>query len=74
MKRKLLISIFVALWSVTGCGLVEFGLSDISGWDFSACGESFDSFGVCFEVFSDNEEKILGGQTLVETLLGGVAP
>lgn len=72
MKRKVLISIFVALWSVTGCGLVEFGLSDISGWDFSTCGESFDSFGVCSDLFFDNEEQILGGQTLIETILDSV--
>jgi len=74
MRRKLLVLIFVGLWNITGCGLVELGLSDISGWDFSACGESFDSFGVCSEVFFDNEENILGGQTLLDTVLGAVSP
>lgn len=66
MKR----SIFAALTlgmalSITGCLL-----SDIAGWDLSTCAGS--GLSTCTDLFFDNQEKILGGKTLIETLLGGV--
>lgn len=73
MKRWLIICSLI-LFISSGCGAVEFGLADISGWDLSVCGEDFDSFEVCSDLFFDNEEKILGGKTLVEVLLEGVGP
>ena len=71
VKRSLMVGcMFLCL--ISGCGAVEVGVSDISGWDLSACADDFDAFDVCSELFFDNEEKILGGRTLIEVLLGGV--
>jgi hypothetical protein len=53
------------MMAVNGCGFL---LTDISGWDISACGHGFDEFGVCYELFSDNQEKILGGQSVVDVI------
>lgn len=65
--RKTLVSIFVLLLglSLTGCSLIERSVSNIRGWDLSAC-VGKDEFKVCRELFLDNQEKILGGRTLVE--------
>ena len=57
MKTKLLTGIlFVSLLS--GCNLIENSLTNISGWDLSAC---YDGFSTCYELFTDNSDKILGG-------------
>lgn len=64
MKRKFF-SLALGTWllaSPLGCLL-----TDIGGWDLSACVE--EDFGTCFTLFSDNQEQILGGQTVVELLL-----
>lgn len=42
-----------------GCGsLLENVVSDVGGWDVSAC---VDGFGTCFELFRDNADKFEGG-------------
>jgi len=51
----LLISIFFCFLS--GCTLFEYVLSDVSGWDLSACIDGFDT---CFELFLDNSDKVGG--------------
>lgn len=43
-------------------------LTDIGGWDLSACVE--EDLTTCFVLFSDNQEQILGGQSVVDLLLG----
>ncbi len=71
-----LVALCFTFVSVGGCGLLEdaFGtaLSDIEGWDLSACVESSAGRETCSELFFDNEELILGGQTLVETIINGL--
>ncbi len=42
----------------TGCKLIEDSLTNINNWDLSAC---YDGFSICWELFSDNSDKILGG-------------
>lgn len=56
-----------------GCildGTAEWALTDISGWDLSAC---WSGFGTCYELFTDNQEMILGGQTMIDVALGAAA-
>ena len=49
---------FGSIVFVSGCGLVESSVTNIQGWDLSACiGGGFD---VCWELFSDNSDQILG--------------
>ena len=53
-----------------GCvldGPAEWALTDISGWNLSAC---WSGFGTCYELFTDNQERILGGQTAIDVVLG----
>jgi hypothetical protein len=53
-----------------GCvldGTAEWALTDISGWNLSAC---WSGFGTCRELFMDNQERILGGQTAIDAVLG----
>ena len=45
-------------------------LSDINGWDLSACSNG--RFLTCAELFSDNQQLILGGRTTGEVVLQGV--
>ncbi len=56
---KFLRSLMVGgLMFASGCGIVEFALTDLNGWDLSACaGGGFD---VCWELFTDNEDNIFG--------------
>jgi len=67
--RKRIALMLAALCCLTtyGCigGVAEWALADISGWDLSAC---WDGFGTCYELFSDNQEMILGGQSAVDAL------
>jgi len=53
---------------VGGCTLNP--LTDISGWDLSAC---WSGFGTCYELFTDNQQRILGGQTAIGAILGADA-
>jgi hypothetical protein len=50
-----------------GCDLLKYALSDVSGWDVSAC---VDGFETCIELFTDNQDRILGGRSAVDVLLG----
>lgn len=59
MKKSLFLIIICFLSNICmGCKLVENSLTDISGWDLSACS---DHLSVCTELFTDNSDKILGG-------------
>jgi len=59
----LVLTLLVSL--TAGC---DFLLTDIKGWDLTACGSS-EGFWVCYELFNDNQEQILGGQTAVEATM-----
>ncbi len=56
-----------------GCGFLENqagnAVSDIRGWDLSACVESGCGRETCFDLFRDNEELILGGRTVVDVII-----
>lgn len=44
---------------ISGCGVIESSMTNVYEWDLSACtGGGFD---VCFELFTDNSGKIIGG-------------
>ena len=45
--------------------------ADIRSWDFAACLDDFESFGTCSDLLFDNAEIILGGRSLVETIVDG---
>lgn len=66
MAKLMTVLLVVAMLAMTGC---DYLLSDISGWDMTACG-SWTGMGVCYELFSDNQEQILGGQTAVDAAMG----
>jgi len=63
----------VALFLMAGCLLAagcfdrtaEWALADISGWDLTAC---WGGMGTCYELFVDNQENILGGQSAIDAL------
>jgi len=44
-----------------------FGVTD--GWDLSACGGS--GLRTCAELFVDNQERLLGGQTVEQLVYNG---
>lgn len=43
--------------------------ADIQSWDFTACLDDFESFDTCSDLLFDNAEIILGGRSLVETIV-----
>ena len=45
-------------------------LSNVSGWDLSACSNG--GFLTCTELFVDNQSLIFGGRTTEEVILEGV--
>ena len=47
------------LMFASGCGVVELALTDLDGWNLSAC--SGGGFNTCWQLFRDNDEKIFGG-------------
>jgi len=59
-KKVLSLLLSVSLSVFGGC------LTDISGWDLSACDGEFDT---CYELFRDNQEKILDGDTIIDFAL-----
>ena len=65
MKRPLFAALTCGLTLQLGCIL-----SDINGWDLSACAGS--GLSTCTRLFGDNQEMILGGDTLIEVLLSDV--
>ena len=50
--------ISICLFGCSGCKLLENAVSDVDGWDVSAC---VDGFGTCWELFFDNVDKFEGG-------------
>lgn len=52
------LSLIVCLFGCVGCDLLENAVSDIGGWDVSAC---VDGFGVCWELYFDNVDKFENG-------------
>jgi len=56
VKYKLLclIGIICELFFLSGCNLLENAVSNVGGWDISAC---IDGFGTCWELYSDNQDK-----------------
>lgn len=48
----------VCLITCSGCDLLEGAVSNIEGWDVSAC---VDGFSVCWELFWDNSDKFEDG-------------
>ncbi len=50
----------VCLFGCSGCKLLEKAVSDVGGWDVSACVGDMD---VCWELFRDNSDKFEDGFT-----------
>jgi len=48
----------VCLLMTSGCRLLESAVSDVQGWDISAC---VDGFGTCWELWRDNADKFDDG-------------
>lgn len=48
----------IFIFSSSGCKLLEVAVSDIGGWDVSAC---VSGFSTCWELFRDNSNKFEGG-------------
>jgi len=67
MKKTLFMTLFIliAVFFLTGCSLIKGAVTDINGWDLSAC-VGRDEFKVCKELFLDNKDKILGGESALE--------
>jgi len=65
MKKKLL---SLALGTYLLASPLGCLLTDIGGWDLSACVE--EDFTTCFVLFSDNQEQILGGQSVIDIVIG----
>ncbi len=51
---------------LSGCSLLEMSVRDLNGWDLSAC---VDGYKTCYELLTDNEEKILGGKKAIDLIL-----
>lgn len=59
MMRKSFVVVFLTIILFGGgCSLLENAVSDISGWDVSAC---VSGFSTCWELFTDNADKFEGG-------------
>ena len=70
MRRWGIITILsVIILLCSGCEPIEWFLSDISGWNLSAC---VDGFNTCYELFMDNSDRILGGPAVVEDVLAEI--
>ncbi len=65
MWKRCTVCLMLLFSLLGGCTLNP--LTDISGWDLSAC---WDGFGTCYELFTDNQQRILGGQTAIGAILG----
>lgn len=58
MKKMLFMIFTFIVFLISGCGILENSLTDISGWDLSACVDGFDT---CYELFDDNSDLIFSG-------------
>lgn len=52
------ICLIICLFWASGCRLLESAVSDIQGWDVSACVSGLDT---CWELFFDNADKFEDG-------------
>jgi len=71
MSKMVTMALAAILMITCGCldTIGEYALSDLGGWDMSACWNGFDT---CYELFSDNQDVILGGQQAIDVRLFGV--
>lgn len=49
---------FTCLTMCSGCKLLEGAVSNVDGWNISACVDGFD---VCWELYRDNKDKFADG-------------
>ena len=75
IKQSFLFSLVLSLITgvvIVGCGALEdyasAQLEDLTGWDLSACVESSAGRETCFELFLDNQSRILGGSDSVTAI------
>lgn len=61
-KLSRILCIAISLLLISGCGILENSLTDIDGWDLSACVSGYDT---CLELFLDNSDRILGGEQVI---------
>ena len=47
----------LCLGFLAGCDLLEGAVSDVDGWDLSAC---VNGFGTCWELMWDNQDRLAG--------------
>lgn len=62
--KVLVIFALLLLILCNGCDLFSIPLTNINGWDLSACAEGFGLSDVCIDLFTDNADKILGEEDL----------
>jgi hypothetical protein len=62
--KKFTLLLALSIVVLTGCDLAEWTLSDVYDWNLSACGESFDSFGTCWQLYWDNADRLVSGATI----------
>jgi len=67
LRRSVVLCLMGGCLLATGCldRTAERALADISGWDLTAC---WGGIGTCYELFMDNQENILGGQSAIDAL------
>lgn len=54
MKNLIYVLMAFLLVSISGCSVAEWAVSDIAGWNLSACISGYDT---CLELFWDNMDK-----------------
>jgi len=58
-RRKIYYLVFLTCLALCGgCRLLESSVSDVQGWDISACVSGMDT---CWDLFWDNSDKFEGG-------------
>ncbi len=70
MRKKLcIIFLTSSMFLCSGCHLLEGLVSNVGGWDVSAC---VSGFSTCWELFTDNSGKFAGGfASALAGLVGG---
>ena len=68
--RKVLFLLVTVCTMVHGCGAL---VSDVQGWDLSPCVADSDSFWTCYDLFEANQEQILGGQSVIDLMMGAIS-
>lgn len=54
-KNLCIIALIICVSICGGCNFLETMVSDVGGWDFSAC---VDGFGTCWEFYFDNADNL----------------